>query len=165
MTTKFVPLQALVIVLVLGALTVASVVPSAAEIKYEQTMPNSTVEFFRDALEELREFTIDEREDAVDLAYELLEELNSQIFGIEAKIDYLVPEGGGVLADELRNSLAALINRRAEVGQRVWEIQQTSTQGWAYVLDDFSSAFEGCVADWNKIMTELEKDVGSFRET
>ncbi len=158
MTTKTVLARVFAIVFS-GALMLAPVAASGAENDGGTNLPDPTEKFFRDTLEKLSQFSVDKRDETIQLAKELLDELDSQIYDLEMKIEFLIPEEGGALAGGLRNSLAALKNSRVEIDRWLGEIRQGSVGDWENVLSRFNDAFDETLARWNDVMIEFDKDV------
>ena len=144
--------------IVFSVLILAPGVVLGAEFE-KPVMLESTERFYRGTLEQLRTVTVDKKDETIQLANELLDQLDSQIYEIEMKIDSLAPKESGVLVEELRHSMAALNKRRAEIDRWLHKLEQESVRGWGDALSHFIDAFDEALAKWDEISTEAEKVV------
>jgi len=108
-----------------------------------------------DAAEAIKNYTAEQRDEAVKKTKAALDDLDQRIDRLEAKIRDKWGEMDQAARDKATTALRALRQERERVAEWYGGLQHGSAEAWDRVKQGFSEAYEKLKASWQKTEKEL----------
>lgn len=121
---------------------------SFAEVKQES----------RDLVRAMKNYSSDQRDDAVDAATQALFKLDNRIRDLEYRIDNRWNDMTDSARDRARESLRALQQQRVEIAEWYGGLKSDSGDAWDDLKQGFAKAYGEINRGWENALREFEAD-------
>lgn len=99
-----------------------------------------------EALEAMKEFTVEQKDKAVAQGREMLDSVDRQIETLDRKISETAQDVSAGTREDWRRQKARLVELRAEAADRLDRLGESTGEAWGDIKDGFSEAF-GALSD------------------
>ncbi|MBO6519358.1 MAG: hypothetical protein JJ900_00595 [Rhodospirillales bacterium] len=103
----------------------------------------------------LKEFGVEQRDEAVDAVEGALDAIDDRIVALETRVDHEWDEMSQAARESARETLRALREERQDVAEWLGGLKNTTGEAWAEVKADFSEAYKDMSEAWDKAEREL----------
>lgn len=132
---------------------------SATQLPAGQTSAKEVKSEVADAVEAIKAYTVDQRDQAITKIKSVLNDLDGRIDKLETRIDDNWDQMSAAARREARTTLRGLRKQRNEVAEWYGGLKHSSTDAWEELKKGFSDAY-GALADaWDQ--AEKEFDTGN----
>ncbi|HET8905310.1 MAG TPA: hypothetical protein VFN16_15035 [Saccharospirillum sp.] len=144
------------VLMVTATLSLSSV--SCAQSDEEGTTAEDVQEDTTELLSTLRQYTADQRDEAIDEASQALEKLDGQISELESRIDRNWDTMSEQARQQARDNLDNLRERRSELADWYDEFRNSSADAWDEMKAGFTGAYKVMSDSWVNAKREFEAD-------
>lgn len=139
-----------------GALVLSSA--SCAQSDDDGTTVQDVEEETTQFLNTLRQYSAEQRDEAIDEASQALEKLDGQIRELESRIDRNWDTMSQQAREQARENLDSLRERRSELAGWYDEFRQSSASAWDEMRAGFTGAYRVMSDSWVNARREFEAD-------
>ena len=113
--------------------------------------PDKVAVQMEDTLEDIQEFTVEQKYDAMRTARHALDDLDRQITLLQSEIDSGWKELSQQARLDKQSAMAALKEQRAELETRYQALQQAGADNWEAAKVKFSQGWEAAKQSWQAL--------------
>lgn len=106
----------------------------------------------------LRQYGIDQRDEAMRQAQIALEKIDARIDELETRVDENWDQMSEAAQQRTRSTLKSLRQQRNQVAERYGSLKTSSSDAWEQMKDGFSAAYDELSDSWEKAKAEYESD-------
>lgn len=139
-----------------GALVLSSA--SCAQSDDDGTTVQDVEEETTQFLNTLRQYSAEQRDEAIDEASQALEKLDGRIMELESRIDRNWDTMSQQAREQARENLDSLRERRSELAGWYDEFRQSSASAWDEMRAGFTGAYRVMSDSWVNARREFEAD-------
>lgn len=147
--------------LLLAALTATTLCFTSA-IHARSNSDNVTAEDVQKETQEListlKQYTAEERDEAIESAEQALETLDDRIDKLENRVDNNWDKMTDAARQKARANLRALRQQRNELAEWYGGFKNSSASAWEHMKKGFSDAYQAMIDAWEKATAEYESD-------
>lgn len=111
-----------------------------------------------DAARAIKDYSVDQRDEAVKKVKASLDELDASIERLQASIDKKWDHMNQASREKARATLAKLRKQRNQVAEWYGALKHSSAGAWDQVKQGFSDAYENLAKSWKKAVAEYKSD-------
>lgn len=141
------------VLMVIGILAVAP-------LCHAETEKNTSIEEVKketqDLLQALREYTANQKEEAVENTKEALNKMDKRFDEFEARIDENWDKMDDAARKKARENLKDLRKQRNEVAEWYGSMKTSSADAWEHITKGFSDAYKSIYDAWGKAEKEFD---------
>jgi gas vesicle protein len=133
--------------------------PAGFAKSYEDnTTVKSVQQEAQDLLEALKDYTADQRDEAIERSKTALDILDRRIDELETDIADNWDQMSSAAREKTRESLKTLRKKRNDVAEKYGSLKASSTSAWEEMKQGFSDAYEDLSDAWAKSVNEFDKN-------
>jgi gas vesicle protein len=133
--------------------------PAGFAKSYEDnTTVKSVQQEAQDLLEALKDYTADQRDEAIERSKTALDILDRRIDELETDIADNWDQMSSAAREKTRESLKTLRKKRNDVAEKYGSLKASSTSAWEEMKQGFSDAYEDLSDAWAKSENEFDKN-------
>jgi len=127
----------------------------ASQTSNDKTTKKEVKQEVADAAEAIKEYTVDQRDQALKKVKSILNDLDKRIDKLENKIDNKKEQMTSATRQKIKGTLKNLREQRNEVAEWYGGLKHSSADAWEEMKKGFSNAFSSFVDAWNKAVKEF----------
>jgi hypothetical protein len=112
----------------------------------------------QDLLEALKDYTADQRDEAIERSKTALDILDRRIDELETDIADNWDQMSSAAREKTRESLKILRKKRNDVAEKYGSLKASSTSAWEEMKQGFSEAYEALSDAWAKSVNEFDEN-------
>jgi gas vesicle protein len=124
----------------------------------DNTTVKSVQQEAQDLLEALKDYTADQRDEAIERSKTALDILDRRIDELETDIADNWDQMSSAAREKTRESLKTLRKKRNDVAEKYGSLKASSTSAWEEMKQGFSDAYEDLSDAWAKSVNEFDKN-------
>lgn len=126
-----------------------------AETSSDKTSINEVKQDTQDLLQTLKDYSADQRDEAIQKTKSVLENIDKHIDALETRIDNNWDSMNKAAREKARDSLKALHKQRTKVAEWYGSMKSSSADAWKHMKQGFSDAFKALYNAWEKSEKEF----------
>ena len=130
-----------------------------AETSTDKTTMEEVKQEMQDAIQALKEYNIDQRDEAVKDTKAALNRLDNRIEALETRIDNNWDTMNEAVREKTRTTLKSLRKQRTQMAEWYGGLKSSSTAAWEEIKKGFSDAYTSLYNSWEK----AEKEISSSK--
>ena len=131
---------------------------SFADTADDKTTLKQAKQQVADAARAIKDYSVDQRDEAVKKVKASLDELDASIERLQASIDKKWDHMNQASREKARATLAKLRKQRNQVAEWYGALKHSSAGAWDQVKQGFSDAYENLAKSWKKAVAEYKSD-------
>ena len=144
---------------VLGLMVMFVTMPAGfAKSHQDSTTIEAVQQEAQDLLEALKDYTADQRDEAIHRSKTALDILDRHIDELETDIADSWDEMNQAAREKTRKNLKTLRKKRNQVAEKYGSLKASSTSAWEEMKQGFSEAYEALSDSWAKSVDEFDAD-------
>lgn len=129
--------------------------PGYAQTSSEKTSMEEVKQETQDLIQALKNYTADQRDEAVQKTKSALQTLDKRIDALETRIDNNWDNMNKAAREKARANLKALHKQRAKVAEWYGSMKSSTVNAWEHMKKGFSDAYSALYDAWEKSEKEF----------